>query len=534
MMRNTILWLFVIVISSCANIGRPSGGPVDKEAPIVVKALPDNESLNFNGKKIELQFDENIQLQNLQQELIVSPTLQKTPEIVALRNKIFIELKEPLQPNTTYVFNFGNAIVDFHESNKLAGLKYVISTGDKLDTLQQHFTINDALEKKPKSACIVALYNKFDFENTTQKPNYYSRTDAVGKATIFNIKSGKYDVIAFSDENGNLFPDLKTEAASLLQREVSIEHEQNKDIELNVFLNEKSSVFKSAEFITKGAVLLKKINFNNNVRNLRVEIDKPTHEIQALSKTESIFWLKNKNESNVKVYAYLADKIIDSIIVANAEGKARSSVLTSDKVNVSKYFQDFELNTNGKCISLMFPTAIKTLERSKFQLMDEFKKFLKFDISKDEDDLRKVNIFIDDISSKQIQINIGKEALQNLWDEKNDSISYLFNVQQPEKLSALIFDIKNADVATHYIFTLKNKAQEVIKTIYKNGIQNEKISFPHLLPDEYDLLIVEDKNADGFWTSGNVIEGKNPEKVFWIRGVKTRANWDTEREFIFN
>jgi hypothetical protein len=257
-MRSFIFISIILLINSCANVGRPSGGPVDKNAPILVSAFPDNESLNFKDKKIEIVFDENIQLQNVQQELIITPTIKNLPEIKAYKNKINIILNDSLSSNTTYVFNFGNAIIDYNESNKLSGFKYVISTGEKLDTVKQQIQIINALSKKPESGCIVALYKLFEVENKNLKPLYYARTDADGNANFTNLKPGKYDIIAFKDENGNLFPDVSSELISLIIKNQELNEINNKNFSIEVFQNESNKILKSAELINQRAVLIQK------------------------------------------------------------------------------------------------------------------------------------------------------------------------------------------------------------------------------------------------------------------------------------
>ncbi|MEE2800885.1 MAG: hypothetical protein VX550_01745 [Bacteroidota bacterium] len=49
--------LLVITVLSCAKRGRPTGGPVDEEAPVILRAYPDNYSTRFNNQVIEIEFD---------------------------------------------------------------------------------------------------------------------------------------------------------------------------------------------------------------------------------------------------------------------------------------------------------------------------------------------------------------------------------------------------------------------------------------------------------------------------------------------
>ena len=128
-----------LIIVSCAKRGTPSGGPLDKTAPILLKASPENYSINFSGNEIRLNFDEYVKLKDVNKQLIISPPLKTIPTIVPQSGAskfIKIKILDTLQPNTTYSFNFGNSIVDNNEENPFPFFKYVFSTGSEIDSLQ--------------------------------------------------------------------------------------------------------------------------------------------------------------------------------------------------------------------------------------------------------------------------------------------------------------------------------------------------------------------------------------------------------------
>ena len=66
---------------SCANIIPPAGGPRDSIPPVLLKATPADSTLNFSGKQIEFQFDEYVDLQDVQNNLLFTPTFERNPEI---------------------------------------------------------------------------------------------------------------------------------------------------------------------------------------------------------------------------------------------------------------------------------------------------------------------------------------------------------------------------------------------------------------------------------------------------------------------
>ena len=50
--------LAALLLYSCANIGRPEGGPRDMDPPIFIGSDPKPNALNVKKSKIELVFDE--------------------------------------------------------------------------------------------------------------------------------------------------------------------------------------------------------------------------------------------------------------------------------------------------------------------------------------------------------------------------------------------------------------------------------------------------------------------------------------------
>lgn len=54
--------LLLVVLYSCANIASPNGGPYDEAPPKFVSSTPLPGQINYKGKKVEIIFDELIQI----------------------------------------------------------------------------------------------------------------------------------------------------------------------------------------------------------------------------------------------------------------------------------------------------------------------------------------------------------------------------------------------------------------------------------------------------------------------------------------
>lgn len=208
-MRNDwIYWLMAVAVSvllvACASIGSPEGGPRDYTPPQVVKSSPEAGALNFKGQKVEITFDEIVNLKDQQKKVIVSPAPKSMPMIRTVGKKLTIEFREPLEENTTYVIDFSNAIEDNNESNQLDGYTFAFTTGDVIDTLAVSGIVLRANDLEPMQHVIVGLHSNLDDTAFTNIPlERVSRTNDRGKFTIRNLKPGNYHVFALGDVDGD-------------------------------------------------------------------------------------------------------------------------------------------------------------------------------------------------------------------------------------------------------------------------------------------------------------------------------------------
>lgn len=213
-------WLMLIsflFLQACANVGMPSGGPKDTAPPKILKAIPANFSTNFNAAEAEIHFNEYIQFKNLNKQLIVSPPVEKNPEIKVKGKKILIRFQDTLLPNTTYSINFGNAVADFNEGNVLEDFQYVFSTGAVLDSLRISGEVTDAYTAQPVEGAVVMLYKKSgDSLIINDFPYYVGRSNAKGRFSVKNIADTSYSLVALVDINNNYKYDSPDEQLAFL------------------------------------------------------------------------------------------------------------------------------------------------------------------------------------------------------------------------------------------------------------------------------------------------------------------------------
>lgn len=189
------------MLASCANQGQgPQGGPRDTIPPKVVKEVPVNGMLMYQGKKLEITFDEYIQLDDVQNNVLISPPQQNIPEVKAVGKTISLVFQEDLQDSTTYTINFGSAICDYNEKTPLEGYVFAFSTGDHIDSLAVSGSLYDAATLSPMPSILIGIHRDLhDSVLSTLPFTRVTRTDSEGNFTIHNIQPGSYRLYALND-----------------------------------------------------------------------------------------------------------------------------------------------------------------------------------------------------------------------------------------------------------------------------------------------------------------------------------------------
>lgn len=205
--------LVIIGFYACASTGMPDGGPYDETPPKFVRANPEPNATNNKRKKISIEFDEYIKLDNPSEKVIISPPQKEAPEVKVSGHRVLVEFFDTLRENTTYTVDFGDAIVDNNEDNPLGNFAYAFSTGAHIDTMEVSGTVLNAENLEPVKGIQVGLHQNLEDSAFVKLPfDRISRTDSRGHFTIRGVAPGKYRIYALMDGNQNYLFDSKTEA----------------------------------------------------------------------------------------------------------------------------------------------------------------------------------------------------------------------------------------------------------------------------------------------------------------------------------
>ena len=527
MKYRIILFLLIIFsFSQCAKVGRPTGGDKDEIAPISISATPDFGSVNFNKKKIKIHFDEYIKFKNLNDQLIVSPPLQHPSIITPMGTAskfISIEIKDTLQENTTYSFNFGNAIEDFSEGNPLKQFRYVFSTGDYLDSLSVSGVVKDAFNKENLSNISVMLYKIDEMYNDStiykEKPNYLANTLEGNSFTISNIKAGKYKMIALKDVRGNLQYDSKEDKIGFLD-----------DITIPTDTTYLLKLYKE-----KNKFSIKKL----------IEVDRNHVLIPFEGELASEITAVLDKKMNPIVYHSYKDEVTDTLHVwHNAIDKDTLFVAIKDKDSTHNHV--VRLRSKEKDTLRVTPNFKKTLalKDSLFLYTNiPIFKIIKSNISFfDKDSIKvpftvnisesktKIHIDFDKKQNERYQLQFLPNTFTDYLGEKNDTINLAFNTRSEDTYGEISIDLTNQTSNT-VILQLLNDKKEILETLFV--VENKEVLFSLLEPGKYSVRAIIDSNNNKKWDSGSFLDHKQPEIVIYFpTTINLRANWTVTEKMI--
>ena len=269
-------YLLSVMGSGCAQIGMPTGGPRDTIPPVLLNSTPPNKTTHFDGNRVTFTFDEYVHLQDLQKYLLVSPEPKVIANITSKLKTVSIKIRDTLQPNTTYSYQFGNAIQDINENNPLHNFTYVFSTGAYIDSLTFSGNVILAETGKVDSTLLVLLYkNLNDSAVYKEKPRYVTRLDSAGKFEFRYLAPGAYHLYALKDESGQKMYNNPSQLFAFADSVIHISNHVT-PVELFAYAEEKSTKPASASSAANKKNPEKLLKFttslSSNIQDLRTPL----------------------------------------------------------------------------------------------------------------------------------------------------------------------------------------------------------------------------------------------------------------------
>lgn len=521
-MSNKLIKLFffsvLAICFGCAQVVAPSGGIKDIHPPKIVKYTPENKTSNFNGNTITLRFDEFIQLNQPEEQIIISPPLLKKPQIISKGKSIEIKFDEILQPNTTYTINFGNAIGDNTENNKLENTTYVFSTGTTIDTQYIAGKVLHAYTQQPIKNALVALYDDMSYTDSVpfkNKPLYIGKTTDYGSFSLYNLPLKNFKLIVFSDLNKNLLYD-KNEPIGFINNTLSSKDSSSKQLTTYVFDAELYPIGSLIDTFTRSTNKYTIIGYKLN--NAMVHHPETYTQLINTSTGMDTVHVFTKTKDSVAQFKISVNGITHPLRIKN------SPLHKPDLLNIT-YPKNIELNDT---IPLVFNHPILTIDTSRILLLKDSTPIHYHYVSSDF----KLKIVYPWEEKSMYKLVVKDSALMDFYNQYNIGFKQGYSTKAIKDYGNLLLHVKvPTNVKNNYIIQLYTNELKPEYTFYLT--KSETINITNALPGNYTIKAIYDENGNHLWDNGDFLKNQLPEKVhIWPQPITLKAYWDLEQSIL--
>lgn len=515
------------VLAACAQVVTPSGGPVDVQPPRAVNYYPDSAAVNTKPKKIQIDFDEYVQLKDVNKQVIVSPVQKEPADISASGRRVTIEFEDTLLDNTTYTIDFGSALADIREATAAKGFRYVFSTGPAIDTTRLAGNIRNAFTGKPEPDLTVMLYkNLADSAPYKSKPFYYTRTGADGNFAFTNLKKDRYRLFALRDGNANFKPE-PDEAIAFHENEIELKTDTN--FILSAFVEVPSRLFvKSATLPSAGRIDLA---FSKPADSLEIDLPLKAKSVQDLfleysSQKDTLTLFYSKAESDSVVLVLRAPRFNDTLekklpVESLFKGKKPFTVESSNL--------DQRGFLNGDTLSLKMSLPVVRVDTSRLYYKSKsLSKALRpaMIIQKDRRTIR-IPVFAKKDSIQTIRLE--PFALTSLTGKVNDTLEYTIRRKPGTATGRLKFEF-SAEPANYVVEILNEAGLSFGKVM--TGMDGKGNLVLDLDAGAYVARAIKDLNKNNKWDPGHYLSKTQAEPVYLFeKKLTVRSGWDLEEKW---
>ena len=533
LLKKVSSWSFValavLALWQCAQRGTPTGGPKDVTPPQLLRTDPPNLSTNFKAKKIRLYFDEFIKLNDVANQLIVSPPLKYTPTLRpqgGTSKFIEVTIKDTLRENTTYTINFGQSIVDNNEGNPNSFLSYVFSTGDYIDSLSLQGAIKDAFNRTAEEFVSVMLYEIDSIYNDSTiykyPPNYITNTlDSLPLFTLNNLKAGQYALFGIKDKSKNNVFDQRADKIAFLQDTITLPSDSL--YLLNLFLEEPDYSVSVPSLVAQNRILF---GYSGNGKDIEIENLTPIPDsvrtllLKERNKDTLNFWLTPTDLDSL-VFSITNEqlKVKDTFTVKIRKLPTDSLILTPSHRGNFGFEDTFEILSN---------TPLVTLDSTRIGLLDKDTLRTAYTARLDTVD-NKISFDFDVEPNQEYTMVLLPGAITDFFEEQNDTINYNLRIGSFADYANLELSL-NGNLEFPIIVQLTDNNEKVIREIISEIPQ--PFIFNNLEPKEYGIRVIFDQNRNGKWDTGNYLKKQQPEPIkYYPDLINLRANWEERATF---
>lgn len=584
---KSLYYIFIIIAAavmySCANIGNPSGGPIDKTPPIFMRSNPTPNAVNVKDRKIEIFFDEIVTLKDPSTKIIVSPAQTEMPRMSALGRKVTVELVDSLLPNTTYTIDFSNSIQDNNEGNAIDNFAFAFSTGSVIDSMRVSGYVLDSRTLEPMQSVVVGLQsNLADSAFHKEKLQRVALTNDRGQFTIRNVSPGSYHIFALKDLDRDYKFGNPTEDIAFLDSIIvpSIGSREAADTVYND-LNEIDTIMRATRpAYFPNDILLSMFNEDRKsqylANNLRVDSTRISLTFATASDTlpslsivgrndvpDQWYTLERSQTNDTLTYWIRPPHLVsaDTLMVATTYLRTDTASNLSWGTDTLKFtfqrqkakkkkkneetdsleqirFMELHPLANGTQevyapLLLQTGTPIERYSREAFHLQRK----LQNDTTFYPAEIKSIALRDSTLSRRDLMLKVDWEpgaaytlavdslAMTDIYGLQTKPLKVDFNVRKMEEYGNIVFNIPA--VRDSAIVELLDGTDKVV---LHTPVKNHRAELLNLQPGKYYARLFIDRNGNGKYDTGNYDMHLQPEETVYYPGaINLKKNWDVEQ-----
>lgn len=550
----------MMLVWGCAKQGYPSGGPKDEDPPVVVYTEPANGTVWFDRQTFIIKFDEYVTLKDATNNVLVSPTMKESPDFSVKGKQVIVKIKDTLKPNTTYLFQFKDAIADYHEGNLLGDYDYVFATGGWIDSCCIKGRVVDALTLAARAERVTLLAYREPIADSLSEapavkatPTYVRRADKEGSFCFNHIATGRYRLIAIEDGNQNFRLD-EGEAVGFLSESVEAVVAVSRG-------NDRDTCLDSIPVVPDSmpVVLIRMYEPGPQTQRVRSadRVDAGLVRIvtqlpllhPSITLADGVARL-SLNQQRDTLQVWVANPTADSLRLILVDSSGLNDTLRIGKKKTSK------LGGATGAVKPLFGNKLPYWEPARLAFVNPMKTREPVDtlwnvitgLTADSVIIDSVGLRIDSIGL-QAEVLFGNEwrfrpgvpyhftlhagSLEDIYGVKNEVLDFTITVTDQKDYGLFRLSLLMADSvpATYYLLQLVDEANRVVSQQVADSSQT--IVFPHLNAGTLRLRAVIDANRNDRWDEGNYRAGLQPESVLYYEKTLTiRPNWELEERWL--
>lgn len=584
---KSLYYIFIIIAAavmySCANIGNPSGGPIDKTPPIFMRSNPTPNAVNVKDRKIDIFFDEIVTLKDPSTKIIVSPAQTEMPRMSALGRKVTVELVDSLLPNTTYTIDFSNSIQDNNEGNAIDNFAFAFSTGSVIDSMRVSGYVLDSRTLEPMQSVVVGLQsNLADSAFHKEKLQRVALTNDRGQFTIRNVSPGSYHIFALKDLDRDYKFGNPTEDIAFLDSIIvpSIGSREAADTVYND-LNEIDTIMRATRpAYFPNDILLSMFNEDRKsqylANNLRVDSTRISLTFAAASDTlpslsivgrndvpDQWYTLERSQTNDTLTYWIRPPHLVsaDTLMVATTYLRTDTASNLSWGTDTLKFtfqrqkakkkkkneetdsleqirFMELHPLANGTQevyapLLLQTGTPIERYSREAFHLQRKLQNDTIFYPA----EIKSIALRDSTLNRRDLMLKVDWEpgaaytlavdslAMTDIYGLQTKPLKVDFNVRKMEEYGNIVFNIPA--VRDSAIVELLDGTEKIV---LRAPVKSHRAELLNLLPGKYYARLFIDRNGNGKYDTGNYDMHLQPEEsVYYPGAINLKKNWDVEQ-----